>query len=75
MVILVDYRNSFTVEIFCMMQGVQIDALWQPRWVGWGRRWEKEVQEEDHKYTYGWFMLVFGRDQHYCKAIILQCKK
>ena len=27
-VILVDYRNSFTVEIFCMMQGVQIGALW-----------------------------------------------
>ena len=42
--------------------------------MGWGRRWEKKVQEEDHKYTYGWFILMFGRDQHCCKAIILQWK-
>ena len=26
-----------------------------------------------HRYTYGWFMMVFGRSQtQYCRAIILQ---
>ena len=24
----------------CITQGVQTGALWQPRWVVWGRRWE-----------------------------------
>ena len=38
-------------------------TLWQPGWgnVGGG----KEVQEEeDICYTYGWFMLMYGRNQH-----------
>jgi len=37
-------------------------ALWQPREVGW------EVgggsRGRGHGYTYGWFMLMSGRDQH-----------
>ena len=50
-----------------MMQGAQ---LWQPRNVGGGR----EVQKRgEHMYTYGWFMFIYGRNQHNI-VIILQLK-
>ena len=45
-------------------------AVWQPRGVGGGSK----VQERGCVYTYGWFMLMHGRNQHYCKAVILQLK-
>ena len=31
--------------IRCMSQGIQTGALYQPRGVGWGRKWRREVQE------------------------------
>ena len=39
-------------------------ALFQPRGVGWGERWEGGSQGRGYMYTYGWFMLRFGRKQH-----------
>ena len=31
---------------------------------GWGGRWEGGVRGRGHMYTYEWFMLMFGRNQH-----------
>ena len=44
--------------IFCMTQETQRGALYQPRGVGWGERWdgegdEKEVQKGQYMCTYG----------------------
>ena len=40
-----------------------LKTLWQPGWDEVGG--EKEVQEGgDICYTYGWFMLMYGRNQH-----------
>ena len=43
--------------ICCMAQETQPGALYQPRGVRWGGRWE------GGSYTYGWFMLRFNRKQ------------
>ena len=39
-------------------------ALGQPRGVGWGRKWEGSLGGRRHMYTYGWFMLTYGRSHH-----------
>ena len=39
-------------------------ALWQPRGVGGGGRWEGGSRGRGHVHTNGWFMLIRGRDQH-----------
>ena len=33
-------ENRQSMEICCMAQETQTGALYQPRGVGWGRRWE-----------------------------------
>ena len=38
-----------------------------------GAKWEGYSRGREHRYTYGWFVLTFGRNQHN-KAIILQLK-
>ena len=38
--------------------------LWQPRGVGWGERWEGGSRGRGHMHTYGWTMLMYGRNQH-----------
>ena len=43
-------------------------------WVGWGGRWEGGSRGRGHMYAYGWFMLMYGRNKQYFKAIILQLK-
>ena len=52
------------MEICCMTQGTQSGALWQPRRLGWGGRQEVCSRGRAQMYTYGWFMLMFGRNQH-----------
>ena len=52
------------MEICSMMQGAQPSALWQPRGEGWGGRWEGPSRRKGNMYTYGWFMLMYGRNQH-----------
>ena len=49
--------------ICCMSQGTQTGALYQPRGVRWGERWERVSGGRGHMYTYGWFMLMFDRKQ------------
>ena len=49
--------------ICCMSQETQTGALYQPRGVGWGGRWEGGSKGRGHMYTYGWFMLRFDRKQ------------
>ena len=34
----------------------------------------RKFMREGNMYTYGWFMLLYGRNQQHCKAIILQLK-
>ena len=36
-------------------------ALWQPRGVGWGWKWERGPRREGHIYTCDWLMLMYGR--------------
>ena len=43
--------------------GTQTSALYQPRGVGWGGRWEGCSRGRGQMYTYGWFMLMSGRKQ------------
>ena len=38
-------------------------ALYQPRWVGWGGRWEGGSKGRGYMYTCGWFMLRFDKKQ------------
>ena len=49
--------------IFCMSQETQTGALFQPRGVGWGGRWEGGSKGRGYMYPYGWFMLKFDRRQ------------
>ena len=46
-----------------MIQGAQPRTLSQPRWVGWGGRWEGGSRRRGHMYTYDLFMLMYGRNQ------------
>ena len=41
----------------------QHHALWRPRGVRWGRRWERASGGRGHMYTCGWLMM-YGRNQH-----------
>jgi len=44
-----------------MAQETQTGALYQPRGVGWGGRWEGGSKGRRYMYTYGRFMLRFDR--------------
>ena len=46
-----------------MAHETQTGALYQPRGVGWGGRWEGGSQGRGYIYTYGQFMLRFDRKQ------------
>ena len=46
-----------------MSQKTQTGALYKPRGVGWGGRWEGGSKGRRDMYTYGWFMLMFDRKQ------------
>ena len=37
----------------CMAQETQTGALYQPRWVGWGWRWEGGTKGRGCMHTYG----------------------
>ena len=47
-----------------MVQETQTGALYQPRGVGWGGRWEGGTKGSGYMYTYGQFMLMYGRNLH-----------
>ena len=46
-----------------MSQETQTGALYQPRGMGWGGRWEGGSKGRGYMYTYGLFMLRFDRKQ------------
>ena len=46
-----------------MAQETQTGALYQPRGVGWGGRWEGGSKGRGYMYTYSWLMLRFDRKQ------------
>ena len=52
------------MEIAEKKQGAQTGALWQPRGVGWGGKWERDSRGRQHMYTYDWFMLMHDRNQY-----------
>ena len=39
--------------ICCMTQETQRGALCQPRWVGWGGKWDGGSKGRGYTYTYG----------------------
>ena len=41
------------MEICCMAQETQTEALYQPRGVEWGGRWEGDSKGKGYMYTYG----------------------
>ena len=46
-----------------MAQETQTGALYQPRVVRWGGRWEEGSKGRGYMYNYGWFMLRADRKQ------------
>ena len=50
-------------RVCCRAQETQTGALYQPRGVGWGGRWEGASKAKGYMYTYGRFMLRFDRKQ------------
>ena len=46
-----------------MVQETHTGALYLPRRVGWGGRWEGVSKGRGYKYTYGLFMVRFDRKQ------------
>ena len=57
-----------------MTLGTQTGALWQPRGVGWGRRWEGDSTRREHVHLRLIHVDVWQKPTQYCKAIILQLK-
>ena len=63
------------MRICCMGQETQTRALYQPRGVGWGGRWEGVSKGRGYIYTYGLFMLRFDRkQQNYVKQLFFNEK-
>ena len=58
------YVKQMAGGIFCVTQGAQYHALWQPRGEGLGGRWEWGSGGRGYTYTCDWFMLMYGRNQH-----------
>ena len=58
--------------ICCMAQETQTGALYQPRGMGWGGRWEGGSKGRGYIYTYGDSYWGWQKPTKFCKAIILQ---
>ena len=56
-----------------MAQETQTGALYQPREVGWGGRWEGGSKERGYIYIYLWLshVEVWQKRAKFCKAVIL----
>ena len=46
-----------------IIQGAQPGALWQPRGLGWGSRWEGDSRGRERLCHYGWFTLLHATNQ------------
>ena len=52
------------VEVYCMMQGAQIQGSVAMKRGGYGERWEGCSRGRRHTCDYGWFMLIYDRNKH-----------
>ena len=57
-----------------MTQGTHTGALYQPRGVGWGRRWEGGSRGRGYVYLWLIHVDIWQKTTKFCKAIILQLK-
>ena len=57
--------NSQPVGTCCVTLGAQTSVRWLPRGVGWGGRWEGSSRGRGHTCACGWFMVMYGRNQHH----------
>ena len=55
-----------------IIQGAKPVSLWWPRGEGW--RGEEGSGEKGYMYNYGWFALLYSRNQQHYKAVFLQLK-
>ena len=51
--LILPYVKQIANGICCMAQEMQTRALYQPRGVGWGGRWEGGSKGRGYMYTYG----------------------
>ena len=57
-------KNPLNGNLLYDSEGTQTRVLEQPKGVGWGGRWERGSRGRGHLYTYGRFMLIYGRNQY-----------
>ena len=62
--------------ICCMAEETQSGALYQPRGVGLGGRWEGGSKGRGYTYAYLWLIHVevWQKAAKFCKAVILRLK-
>ena len=48
--------------IWCM--GLEFSFLWQHKGIRYGERWNGGSRQRGRMYSYFWFMLTYGRNQH-----------
>ena len=48
----------------CCVAQCQTSALWEPVGIRWGRGCKEGSGGGGHIYTYGWFTLLYGGNQH-----------
>ena len=60
--------------IRCMSQETHTGALYQPRGVGWGGRWEGGSRGRGYVYLWLIHVDIWQKTTKFCKAIILQLK-
>ena len=58
--------------ICSMAQETQTGALYQPRWVGWGGKWEGGSKGRRCVYLWLIHVEVWQKTTKFCKAVILQ---
>ena len=46
-------KKGSLMGICCVSQETQIGALYQPRGMGWGGKWELGSRRREYMYTYG----------------------
>ena len=63
---LIHYCNTTSLWEFAVRcRKLKPGALWQPRVMGCDGRWEESSTGRGYMSAYGWFLLMYGRNQHY----------
>ena len=56
--------ETYPLSYLKWLRELKSSALWQPRGLGWGGGGMGGSRRREHMYTYGQFMLMYGRNQH-----------